>query len=290
MVIAVDGDLDEPFGGDGRDADGRQRGHQLIAARADIDGDETGAFEQRVRRARHDESPAVDHHDVVAHLLHIVEEVCCHQHRDPERAEPGDEHQHLLAAERIETRGRLVEEHQFRVADQCLGELRALPHARGESADRPEPSLVEADEIEDVGCALARCPRRQAAELAERRHHVGGGLVEREAIVLGHVAETRPDLDRVGADVDPADLDRALGRFGDPEQQAEHRRLAGAVRADQTDEPARQRDREVVEGCHTRVLLGETFETEEGTGFHDSVESGTCTVETVVHDRLGGFQ
>ena len=64
--------------------------------------------------------------------------------------------EHLFAAQRVEAGGRLVEQHQFGIADDRLGELRALPHAGGEPADRAEPGLVEADEVEDVGRALAR--------------------------------------------------------------------------------------------------------------------------------------
>ena len=77
----------------------------------------------------------------------------------------------------------------------------------------------------------------QPAQLAERRHHVGRGLVEREAVVLGHVAEPRPHADRIVGDVDAAHLDAALGRVGEAEQQAERRRLAGAVGADEADPP-----------------------------------------------------
>ena len=108
----------------------RQPGDELVAARPDVDGDDAGAFEQRVGRARDDEPAGVDHHDVVAHLLHVVEQVGGHQHRDAERAEAGDERQHLLAAERIEAGGRLVEQHQLGIADERLGELGALAHAR----------------------------------------------------------------------------------------------------------------------------------------------------------------
>ena len=96
-------DLDEPVGDDGRRCRPcASAGDELVAARTDVDGDGAGAFEQRVGRARHDEPAGVDHHDVVAHLLHVVEQVRGHQHRDAERAEPGDEREHVLAAERVE--------------------------------------------------------------------------------------------------------------------------------------------------------------------------------------------
>ena len=107
---------------------------------------------------------------------------------------------------------------------------------------------------------------REAAQLAERGHHVGRRLVEREAVVLGHVAEAGAHADRVAGDVLPAHLDRALRRVGQAEQQAEHRRLAGPVGADQPDAPARHLERQAVERGHAGVALGEAVEAEEG--FH----------------------
>ena len=101
-----------------------------------------GALEQRVGRARDDEPAGVDHHDVVAHLLHVVEQVGRHQHRDAERAEPGDEREHLLAAERVEPGGRLVEQHQLRDRRRapgrawCAGACRSRTRRSGGSGPR----------------------------------------------------------------------------------------------------------------------------------------------------------
>ena len=86
--------------------------------------------------------------------------------------------------------------------DDRLRELRPLPHARRELADRSEPRFVEADEVEDVGRALAGGARGQPAQLAERRDDVGRALVERQAVVLGHVAEAGPHADRIACDVE----------------------------------------------------------------------------------------
>ena len=246
-----------------------ERGDQSLAARTDIDGHGAGALEQRVGRAGDDEPTRVDHHDVVTHLLHVVEQMRRHQHRDAERSEPGDEREHVVAAGRVETAGRLVEEHELGIADDRLRELRALAHARRELTDRAETSFVEADEVEDVGRALARGARRQPAQLAERRDDVGRGLVERQAVVLGHVAESRPHADRIAGDVEPAHLDLALGRMREPEQQTKRRRLARAVRADETDPPTRNIDREVVERGRARITLRQPVDAEQGSSCHD---------------------
>ena len=102
VVVAVDLDLDDAVGGDRRQVRRAERGDEVVAARTDVDGDGAGALEERVGRARDDESARVDHHDVVAHLLHVVEQVRGHQHRDAERSEPGDEREHVVAAGRVE--------------------------------------------------------------------------------------------------------------------------------------------------------------------------------------------
>ena len=94
-------------------------------------------------------------------------------------------------------------------------------------------------------------------------------LIERQAVVLGHVAEPRPHGDGIGGDVDAAHLDAALRRVGEPEQQPEHRGLAGAVGADQADEATRERHRQPVEGDDSWVALGQALDAQEGTGFHD---------------------
>ena len=67
----------------------------------------------------------------------------------------------------------------------------------------------------------------------------------------------------------------AFGRVGEPEQEAEGRRLARAVGADETDAPARHLDAQVVERGRARIALGQSVEAEEGSRFHDGRESVT---------------
>ena len=221
----------------------RERGDQLLAARTDVDGDGAGAFEQRVGRARDDEPTGVDHHDVVAHLLHVVEQVRRHQHRDAERPEPGDEREHVVASDRVEPGGRFVEQDELGIADDRLRELRALPHAR--SRTRRSAGIAPRRARRGRGCRTRVAARPRAGNPLSSPNvddDVGGGLIERQAVVLGHVAEPRPHADRVARDVDAAHLDVALRRVGEAEQQAEGRRLAGAVGADEADAPARHLD------------------------------------------------
>ena len=93
--------------------------------------------------------------------------------------------------------------------------------------------------------------------------------------MLGHVAEPGAHADRIAGDVDAAHLDATLGRVGEPEQQAERRRLARAVRADEPDAPARHLDAQVVERGRARITLGQSVDAEKGSGVHDGRESVT---------------
>ena len=291
LVVVVDGDLHErgALGELGVHADPGQAGHQLVVAVTDVDRHHAGALEQGIGLTRHHEVAGVDHHDAVAHLLHVVEEVGGEQHRDAERAEAGHQLEHLLASERIEAGGRLVEQHQLGIAHERLGQLGALAHPGGEAADRPEARLVETDQVEDVRSPLAGGTRRQPAELAEGGHEVRRRLIGRQAVVLGHVAEPRPHGDGIGGDIDAAHLDPPLRRVGEPEQQPEHRGLAGAVGADQADAPARERHRQPVEGDDRWIALGQALDAKEGTGFHDppSLPGLTPDAASTCHRRSG---
>ena len=160
-----------------------------------------------VRRPGQHELTGVDHHDVVAHRLHVVEQVGGQHDRDAERRQAGDERQHLLAADRVQAGGRLVEQDQLRVGHERLGQLGPLPHARREALDRAEAGFVETDEIEHVRRPLAGGPRRKPADLTERGHHVGRRLVRWQAVVLGHEAQPGPHADRIIGHGPAADLD-----------------------------------------------------------------------------------
>ena len=97
---------------------------QFVVVPADVHGHRARAVEQRGRLPGHDQPAGVDHHHVVADLLHVVEQVGGHDHGDAEGAETGHQGQHLLPAEGGQPGRRLVQQHQF-VTHQRLRELRA---------------------------------------------------------------------------------------------------------------------------------------------------------------------
>ena len=204
---------------------------------------------------------------MVADLLHVVEKVGGEEHRDVEGAEPCHQGQHLLAPERVEAGRGLIEQHQLGVADEGLRELGSLAHAGGEACDRTEARLVQPDEVEHVGGALARCPRRQAAQLTEGGHDVGRRLVERQAVVLWHEPEAAPHPNGIGGDVDPAHLKASRCGLAQTEHHPEQRGLARPVGTDEADPSPWHLDVEIVDGQHFGIPLGEADRAQQRVGW-----------------------
>ena len=149
--------------------------------------------------------------------------------------------EHLVAAERVEAVGRLVEQHQLRVVDEGLGQLDALPHAGGVAADRPVALLVEPDVAQDLGGALAGRRARQPghrAMWARTRSRSGRAAGSRARACSRRAGRI---VDALRRDVEAEDLAPSRGRRQQAEQDPDHRGLAGAVGADQPDDARLER-------------------------------------------------
>ena len=105
--------------------------------------------------------------------------------------------EHLLTAFGIEPVRRLVEQQQLGIVHERLRELDALLHAGRVAADESISLLVQSDVPQHLGGALARGGERQSGDLPHVRDEVGAADVERQAVVLGHVADELPHLERV---------------------------------------------------------------------------------------------
>ena len=106
---------------------------------------------------------------VIADPLDLAEQVRGDHDRDAEvGADPVDQRQHRVAADRVQAVGRLVEQDQPRVVDEGLGQLHALLHAGGEAADLPVALLVQTDVAQRVRGVFRRGGRRQAADIRPR--------------------------------------------------------------------------------------------------------------------------
>ena len=211
------------------------------------------------RGRRGSEQPAaVEDDDVVAHPLQLTEQVRGDQDRDPELgADAAHQHQHVVARRRVEPVGRLVQEHQSWVVDECLRQLRPLLHAGGVAPHRAVPLLGEPDVAQHVRGALAGCGVREPRHLAHVHDQVARGHVGRQTVVLGHVAHERADACSLGRDVMAEHLGGPAGGRDQTQQDLDQRRLAGAVGADEAGDALVHLHVEPVERGHPRVLLAQ---------------------------------
>ena len=203
---------------------------------------------------------AVDDDDVVAGALQLAEQVRGDQDRDAEvGVDAADQAEHLVAADRVEAVGRLVQEDQLRVVDQGLGELDALLHAGRVAADGAVALLVQADVAQGVRGALAGGGRRQPGHARHVDDELGGRDVGRQAVVLGHVADPLADGGALGGDVEAEHGGAALGGGGQTQQDLDQGGLAGSVGADESGHTGSDVHGEPVKRGHPGEPLAQAF-------------------------------
>lgn len=203
---------------------------------------------------------AVDDHDVVAGPLQLAEQVGGDQDRDAEvGVDAADQAQHLVAADRVEAVGGLVEEHQLRVVDQRLGELDALLHAGGVAADGAVALLVQPHVAQGVRGALTGGGRREPGHARHVHDELGGRDVGGQAVVFGHVADALADRAAMGGYVESEHGGGALGGGGESQQNLDQRGLAGSVGAHEPGNSGSDVQGEPVEGGHSGVPLAQAF-------------------------------
>ena len=188
-------------------------------------------------------------------LLDLGQRVRGHQHRRAARAQAVDGVEHLHARGRIEPAGRLIEQQQPGLADQCLGDAQALAHAFGIGGHAPPRGRGNADACQQVRVARGRTALQARVEghQFDCRH----GAVKRH--VLGQEAQRAPRLGAAApCRVLALYLDPSRAGADQPQQQLDQRRLAGAVVADQRRHLARsQRQTNVLDGDQRPVALGD---------------------------------
>ena len=150
--------------------------------------------------------------------------------------------------ERVEAGGRLVEQHQLGVADERLGQLRALAHAGGEPADRAEPGLVETDQVEHVRRPLAGGAgraARSARRTSRRRRPRSGRAAGSRARACSRAATAHADR-VVGDAMPPTSTVPAVG-WARPSRRRNNVVLPAPLAPTRPMRPARHVDRQLVE-------------------------------------------
>ena len=165
---------------------------------------------------------------VVAERGEVVHPVAGEDDRGAARGQPGQDAVDVTGAGRVEAVGRLVEDQQPRARQQRGGQPEALAHPEREAADAVVGDVGQADLVERAGdpvAAVAAQPRQRGEVLPRAQRGVEAGAVHEPGDAVGQRARPAHRL--------PEDLQLAGVGLGQPEQQAQQRRLAGAVGPDQ---------------------------------------------------------
>src|SRR5262249_7955070 len=140
---------------------------------------------------------------------------------------------------RIEARGRLVDDHEFGITEQRLGDAEALAHAAGESLHRALAYVVQVGLLQQGRNLLAAgalwADVLQHGEMIEQ---VFGGYAGINAELLRQITEDAADRVRIAHHVD-AVVEHLSGRWLLQRRDDAHQRgLAGPVRAEQAEHAA----------------------------------------------------
>ena len=236
---------------------------ELVPAGGHLDVERLGISGERRDLALLGDAPRLEDEDPVAHALDVTHDVRREHDADSEVAvRLADEVEHLVASRRVEAGHRLVEQDEDRVVHERLGELHPLLHPGRVAADRPVPLLEQPDVPERVGGARPGVAGREPADSGHVGQELGRGNVVGEAVVLGHVAETRPNRD-VARRVLAENLGSPLGRLDQAEEQLDRRALACTVRAEQPGDRLLDLEVDVVECDHVLVALGQLTRSEQ---------------------------
>ena len=168
--------------------------------------------------------------------------------RDQEHGAPGAQPLDRLADElgvdRVEVRGRLVEDHEGRVAQERARERDPLPLAGRQAPpaladDRAVPVRQPADERVGAGL-LGGGPHAVVGRRGVAEPDVVGDRAAKQCWILRHPGDVRAPRRRVArGEVDPADRHAPVGRLAEAEQERGGGALAAAALADERDRLAR---------------------------------------------------
>ena len=180
--------------------------------------------------------------------------------------EVADELEHLVAPLRVHAVGRLVEEQEVGVVHERLRQLDALLHARGVGFDVAVARLAQPDVEQHLVRALHRVDPGQPRQFGAVGDEADGVHPRNVGVVLRHVADARPDLERGVRHVEPQHPHAPLVRDDEAEQRLDHRALARPVGAEQPDRAGAERRRDVAQRRIRAVGDRHAFQRDDRTG------------------------
>ncbi len=259
QALGPDGVADHGSGRDQCRAERRSAVRAAVGVR-DLDRQRGRGLGELIRGRGPQQLAAVDDDDMITGALQLTEEVGGHQDGDPEvGVDAADQAEHLVPADRVQTVGRLVQEHQLRVVHQRLGQLHPLLHTGRVAAHGAIALLVEADMTQGVRGPLAGGRRRQAGHPGHMHHELGGRDVRRQAVVLGHIADPLADGGTVLGHVQAEDVRAPFGGRGQAEKDLDQGGFSGTVGTHQARHAGPDVNGEPVQGGHPGEPLAQAF-------------------------------
>ena len=149
-------------------------------------------------------------------------------------AELQDQVLDLPGADRVEARGRFVEDQQIRIVDERLGEADAARHALGEFAERPVGHVRQTDHLQQFVDALTAGPVVETEEPSVVIERLPGVEELVEVGLLGQEPDAFLDQDVGGRLAEDGELPPRLVQ--QPQDHLDDRALAGAVGAEQAED------------------------------------------------------
>ena len=191
-----------------------------------------------------DDAAVVDDRRHVAGLLDLVEQVRGEQHGAALGDELADEAAELEDAGGIEPVERLIEDQQLGIGQQAARHAEALAHAQRVALDAVVATRAQPDALQRaVDAAVGRAVAGGRVDVEV----LAAGEVGMEARLLDDRADARERRGALAGEVVTEDPHVAGGRLGEPEEQADQGRLAGAVGSEEAEGGA-PRDFEVDSG------------------------------------------
>ena len=198
----------------------------------------TWLFSSRGRPFR-DHQALVDHRDAVGEPVGLVEDLRGEQHRRAPRDERLDRIPELDAAADVQSGGRLVEEQDRRPGDQRGGQVEAAAHPARIGANETVGGVGEVEGGQQLPRPGTRLPSREVVEPADHLEVLEAGQVLVHRGVLAGEPDVLAHPGGVADDVEARHARGAVVGQQQGRQDADGRRLAGAVRAEQPEDAAR---------------------------------------------------
>jgi hypothetical protein len=197
---------------------------------------------------------AIDDRHPRAQIAHVVDDVRRENHHRA-LTQLGQQIQKPHALGGIQPGGRFIDDDELWISEQRDGDPEALPHAAGVAPELVTARALEIRLLEQrVDDLLSLGSIRYSLEDGKVIEQILGGHFRIEAELLRQISERPPHGVFVAKHIDVAEAHRAGVGLLQRGKDAHQRRLTGAVRAEEAEHSARDRQGDAVQGAGAVVV------------------------------------